>query len=550
MSTSPLVFTGLSTYSTDFQTILTREQGIDKLPITALQNKQSDNLNKKQALVALDPLVGSLGSAVAALASMGANQGLAASSSDSSTVAVTNTGATYPASYTISNIRTLATAASETSLSSYTNSTTTPVSKAGANKVDLVVGANTYHLDLAGKNNLTGLVNAINGAGAGVSASILTTASGNFLSITANSLGATTLSLSDVPATTSLISAGGTGTETSVITYPDTGTTAVSTTGKADFTVGSSTYHLDLTGRNNLAGLVSAINSSGAAVTASITTDGSNNTLQIVASGGPVAMSLQNTSSSLISATNQGTDADFMLNSTIHITRSSNVISDIVPGLSFTLKNTTAPTGSVTVNLTSDPSQLSNALQTMVTNYNAVVDQVTQQVGQSGGPLAGSSTIRDISDDMRQLTSYWAGSNNTIRSFYDVGVTFDDTTGHLTFDKSRFAALSSTQVSDAFKFFGSSQSNFVNLAKNFTQMSDPTLGSIRLEENGLDSENTHIDDQVSALTVRNTAREALMNTKLQQADALCSLLQSQQSSLDAAIQSINYVTYGKQTNNQ
>jgi flagellar hook-associated protein 2 len=545
MSTTPLTFSGVSTFGTDFQTILTREQSIEKLAITALQNKQSDNLSKKQALVALDPIVGNLGSAVASLASMGANQGLSASTSDSSTVAVTNTGATFPASYTVSNILSLATAASETSLSGYADTTTTPVSTAGNNAVDLVVGTKTYHLDLTGTNNLTGLTNAINNAGAGVSASILTTATGNYLSISANSLGATTLTLNDIPATTSLISGGGTGTENSLVTYPDTGTTAVSTTGKMDFTVGSSTYHLDLTGKNNLSGLVSTINTSGAGVTASITNDGSgNNTLQLVAAGGPVAMTLSNTKQSLISSTNQGTDADFMLNSTIHITRSSNVISDVVPGLSFTLKQKT--TGSVILNLTSDPSKLSSALQALVTNYNAVVDQVQQQTGQSGGPLEGDNTLRNITDDMRQLTSYWVGGNNSVKSLYDVGITFDDFTGHLTFNQSRFDSLSTSQMTDAFNYFGASK-GFNTLAQNFTQLSDPTLGMIRLEENGLDTENTHIDDQVAALNTRNAATQAVMNAKLQQADALCAELQSQQTSLNAAIQSINYVTYGKVT---
>src|SRR6202022_3347853 len=60
----------------------------------------------------------------------------------------------------------------------------------------------------------------------------------------------------------------------------------------------------------------------------------------------------------LISNTNQGTDADFMLNN-VHVTRSSNVVNDIIPGVSFTLQKTSA--ASVTLSLAPDPSQLSNA---------------------------------------------------------------------------------------------------------------------------------------------------------------------------------------------
>jgi flagellar hook-associated protein 2 len=455
MSTAPLTFTGVSTFSNDFQTILQREQQINQIPIKALQNRQADNTSKKAALIALNPLVGSLGSAVSALASLGANQGLSASTSDSS-VSVINTGATSPGNYTISNL-TLATAASETSLTGYADPASTPVSVAGQNKVDLVVGSNTYHLDLTGKNNLNGLVDAINNTGAGVTASILSNGSSSYLNIQANSVGATTLALNDVPPP---------------------------------------------------------------------------------ASG--------NSPTNLITNTNQGTNADFMLNGNIHVNRASNVISDAVPGLTFTLNRANA--GSVGIALASDRTQLSQELQTFVQNYNALVDQVGQQVGTAAGALGGSEIIRSISDDMRQLSSYWLSGNSSVRSLYDVGITFDDTSGHMTFNQTAFDSMSSKQVTDSFSFFGASNSGFSALAKNFSQLSDPALGMIRLEEDGIDKDSASLTDQISVLATRASQTEAAIQAKLQQADALVASLQSEQTSLNAAIQSVNYVTYGKVTN--
>src|SRR5215472_2233571 len=154
-TTGPLVFTGISTFSSDFQSILTRQDSIEQLPIKALQNQESTNLSKKQALIAINPAVASVGSAIAALGTLASNQGVSASSSDTTTVSVLNIGATAPASYTISNIQSLAAVASETSVGGYSNTTTTPVSISG--HVDLVVGSNTYHLDLTNSNNLNGL---------------------------------------------------------------------------------------------------------------------------------------------------------------------------------------------------------------------------------------------------------------------------------------------------------------------------------------------------------------------------------------------------------
>jgi flagellar hook-associated protein 2 len=544
MSTSPLVFTGISTYSNDFQTILQRAVSIAQLPVKKLQNEQADNVGKKQALIGLDPSVANLGAAVAALGTVAANQGLTATSSDSSIVSVLNTGASSNANYTISNITSLATAASETSLQGYANSATTPVSIAGQNKVDLVVGSNTYHLDLTGKNNLNGLRDAINNLGAGVTASIITAGTSNYLAISSDKVGATTVTVSDVPVPAALITNTGTGTDTSLTGYADTNSTAVSTKGHVDLTVGAgSTLHLDITLNNNLAGLRDAINASGAGVTASITVNAGRNYLTLTGSGGPAALKLNDVPDpvNLITKINQGTDADFFLNGSIHVTKSTNVINDLVSGVSFTLLAKTA--GSVNISLASDSSQLSNALQVFAQSFNAVTDQVSQQIGTGAGPLSGDSLIRNISDDLRQLGGY-LGTGNSIKSLSDLGVTFD-LTGHLSFDSTAFAGLNATQVSDAFKFFGSSKSGFAALAQNFTQLSDPTTGFIRLQEDGYDQTNKRLDDEISTLNDRASLVQASMTAQLQKADALVAELQSQQSSLNAAIQSINFVSYGR-----
>ena len=519
-STGSLYFSGISTYSSDFQSILQRAVSIAQLPVKKLQNEQTDNLGKKQALIALNPGVANLGSAVAALGTLASSQGVSASSSDSSTVSVINVGATAPANYTVSNIQSLAKVASEMSVASYPNTTSAAVSISG--HVDLVVGSNTYHLDLTSSNNLVGLRDAINNAGAGANASILTIGSNNYLSVSTNSPGATTLQLNDVPL--DLITNTGAGTETSTKTYADSTTVPVSANGHVDLVAGSTTYHLDVTASNNLTGLMNAINVAGApGVSASITGSAGSYSLSI-AGPGPGTLQLNDLPSQadLISTTNQGTNADFMLNG-VHVVRSSNVVNDIIPGVVLTLQKTNA--GSVTLSLATDSSQLSNALQTFVTDYNALVDQVNQQVGKSAGPLAGDLLIGQIGEDTRQLTSYWNTSASSIHSLSDLGVTFEDeTSGHLSFNQNTFNGLSSTQISDAFKFLGSPSSGFAALASNFTQLSNPLTGMIRVQEDGYDATNTQLADQVNTLNDRVSLIQSTMTARLQAADALVAQL--------------------------
>ena len=542
-TTTPLYFTGVSTYSSDFQSIIQRQVQIAQLPVQKLQNTQTDNLNKKQALIALDPSVASLASAVTALGKLAANQGVSASSSDSTIVSAVNTGATAPATYTISNITSLAAPAAETSLSSYADAQKTPVSNSGI--VNLVVGSNTYKLDITAHNNLAGLRDAINNAGAGVNASILTTTGANYLSVTANGSGATTLQLNDTPL--DLVTNTGTGTETSNKTYADQTTAPVSANNHVDLVAGSTTYHLDLTGNNNLTGLMNAINGAGApGVSASITGSAGAYSLSITGPG-PGTLQLNDLPSQvdLISNTNQGSNAVFTLNNTIHITRATNTVNDVISGLSFTVLSKSA--GPVTLSLATDSGQLSSALQAFVTGYNAVADQVTQQVGQAAGPLGGDLLVSTISGDLQQLSSYWNTSTGSVHSLSDLGVIFD-TTGHLSFNQSTISGMSATQISDAFKFLGSSKSGLAAFANNFTQLSDPLTGMIRVQEDGYDAQNTQITDQISTLNARISQIQAFETAKLQAADALVAQLQSQQNLVNASVTSLNYVLYGKQTN--
>jgi flagellar hook-associated protein 2 len=217
MSFAPLTFTGISSFSEDFQTILNRATQIASLPITALQNQQKDLLQQKILVTNLSGAVDSLASSVSALGALGHNKALSASSSNTAKVTASNVNSSAPANYTITEITSVAKAAAETSVSGYADSTTAAVSSTGT--VQLTVGSSNYTIDLTGRNNLTGLRDAINNLGAGVTASVLTTGTGAnpyYLSVTANSTGATTLALRDDPggANTNLLTANNQGANT------------------------------------------------------------------------------------------------------------------------------------------------------------------------------------------------------------------------------------------------------------------------------------------------------------------------------------------------
>ncbi len=384
-----------------------------------------------------------------------------------------------------------------------------------------------------------------------MNASVLNSGSGSYLSITANNVGATTLTLTTAPATANLITSTGSGTEKSLSGYPDTGTTAVSSSGTVNLTVGGgAVIPLDISANNNLTGLMNAINGAGAGVTASITTSGGQNYLQLAAAGGPTNITLNDTPgspASIISkAAQQGGNASFTLNGSIQVTnQATNVFSNVIPGVTFNLLQNNP--GTVNLSLATDPSQLTNALQTFVSSYNSLADQVTQETGTGAGALGGNSVIRDISTDLGQLSGYF-GSSSTVRSLSDLGITFDNS-GQMSLDSSVVSGFSSTQLSDAFKFFGSSNAGFAAFASNFTSLSDPISGSIQNQEDGIDTEDTNIASQITTLQARAALTHNANTARLEAADALVAQLQSNQNTVNAEVQSVDFVDFGAPVSN-
>jgi flagellar hook-associated protein 2 len=445
MGISPLSFTGVSTYSQDFQSILTRAVNIASLPLNQLQNEDSDTLTRKSLLGAMQSTVGDLTDAVSSLGTIASSNALGATSSDPSAVSVTLNGAAGPGSYTVSNITSLASAASEISQSGYADPGSTPVSSNGSMR--LTVGDKTFDFTLS-DNSLNGLRDQINGLDAGVTASIIATDAGSFLTVTANSTGATTLSLTDDPG------------------------------------------------------------------------DSTNANIQ------------------WLTNQNQGSNASFLLNGK-PVTRSTNTITDAVPGVTLTLLATTSGTENINLNIATDRSQLSDALQTLVTKYNAVVDELDKHVGSNADLLLADTSVLGIQSLMREISGYRANG----ASLVDLGISLDRN-GKMSFDSSVLSKMSNSAVTGALSYLGS----FGNLSSQLAAYSDPATGLIYSEQQALTETDQRLQKQISDTTDRINIMQTSLQSRLQAADAMLAQLESQQQMLTASIQSLNLSTYGKQQN--
>ena len=454
--TAPITLTSVSQYSSDFQSILNRAVAIANVPVEQLQNDDNNVLSQESQLATLGTAVSNFETSLTALGTLGSTQALSASSSDSSVVSAQATGATTPASYTISNITSVASAASETSLTGYADGSTAAVSTTGT--LTLVVGSKQYTVlsPTSGTNTLAGVADAINAAGAGVTATVLTTGTGttpNYLSITSNNTGASTLQLFD-------------GTPTS----------------------------------------------------------------------GTDLLSQQ--------IPTQGSDAIFKLNG-LSVDNPNNTIDDVIPGLTFTIADTTSANQTVTLSLASDPTQLQSALQNFVTQYNALSQAVATQVGQTGGLLAGDPIVEAVQNGLRQVTSY-VTPGSSIQSLSDLGIEVDET-GNMTLNTATLSALSSSQVTSAFAYLGSTTTGLGGMAPQFASLTDPFSGMIEEQQASYVTSDQNLQSQITTLNARIAVMQTNLSTELEAEDALQAELESQQNELTATIQSLDYSAFGAPT---
>ncbi|HUW32332.1 MAG TPA: flagellar filament capping protein FliD [Planctomycetota bacterium] len=449
MSTSPLTFTGISSFSDDLRTILSRSVAIASVPLQQMQNDQTDLLTRKQLLSDIRTSVVGLSDVVSELGSIGELRGLTASSTNSARVAVTLNGADQPGTYTISEITSIAGAASETSTSGYATSDETPVSVDGV--LELALGGSTYEIDISADNNLTALVDAINALGAGVTASVINTGTGEtpyYLSLTATATGERTLELRE--------------------------------------TAGES-------------------------------------------------------ASTILTTTNQGANAVFKLNG-LDISKSDNVINDVISGLTFTIVSKTGSGETVDLRLASSRSGLANGLAGYVSAYNGLREKLNAQIGETSGMLSGDYVIRQIQHTLRTLNAYQ--SNGDIRTLADLGIEFD-AQGVMSFDTATFYSLSNSSIAAAFEFLGSSTTGFGALASSLEQISDPVTGLIKIQQNQYDTADARITKQMAELNTRIEFMQSSMSLKLQQADVLLAQLETQQTLLQASLEGLSLALYGK-----
>lgn len=323
-------------------------------------------------------------------------------------------------------------------------------------------------------------------------------------------------------------------------------------------TVNGTQTSITLDAGDSLEDLASAINSSGAAVNARIVEVSSGSYRLFLQSDEPGLTNTITVDSDLaslqlgedVNRVQAAQDAELTYNG-VAITRSTNVIDDLIPGVSLNLL--TAGGAQTTLDIGQDNSGAASAVTDLVeafNNFSSVMSELLAVANESsdGGAFAGDPTIRKILTQARELffaEGSTAGDN--IKRMSDLGVTVDRN-GVFQVNESQLTSAISDHYDEIKAFFTggtNDQTRFSAAPRGFAgdlvkQMEDYLnfggLVSTRESANAkvvskLSDEASELDEKRAALEARYTKQFTTMNQIVSEMNALKDYLDSQLSNL-------------------
>ena len=303
--------------------------------------------------------------------------------------------------------------------------------------VTLQVGSGTAQTITLGASDdtLSGLASAINSSGAGITASVLTDATGSRLSLVSGTSGAggnivvssNTLSAAASNTLSAKVTAGsdtGSSSTTSSATLSPVSSSSEQLTGTLNVTVGGSQQSISMSAVNTAEGGTTLTdlqqyiynNSSTLGFTASIVSNSDGTaSLQLTSntagSTGTLAVSssLVDPSTTLAyTPTVTGVNANLTVDG-VNLTSASNTVTNLIPGVTFQLlaPSATETGGSleqVQVVISNDNTGVESAVNQFVSDYNSLVSAVNTQEGNTSSgtpePLFGSPTLSLLQEQL------------------------------------------------------------------------------------------------------------------------------------------------------
>jgi flagellar hook-associated protein 2 len=215
--------------------------------------------------------------------------------------------------------------------------------------------------------------------------------------------------------------------------------------------------------------------------------------------------------------TQSAADAILTVDGVADIRRSTNVIDDVIEGVTLTLASAPdAPDNTTALSITRETVTAARAIDDFVAKFNSVLDFIaTQQkfnaaTGEAG-QLLGDATTNTIRNNLKNLISGSIPGEGEVDTLADLGIAFNKD-GRLEVNSDQLAQVLKNQLDDAIQFFtGATGGNegFAVKSLNYLEMviKDDT-GTLTSRTKGIQNSIGTLQNQAETMGTRNAAWEA------------------------------------------
>jgi flagellar hook-associated protein 2 len=318
--------------------------------------------------------------------------------------------------------------------------------------------------------------------------------------------------------------------------------TGVATTGDIKLQVGSTngtgTIHdITITAGSNdtLSTLASYINAQKWGVTANVVTGANGARLALTSqlTGTPGALSITNNNTGLtFNPPAGGTNASLTIDG-VPFSSASNTLTGAIAGVTLNLASA-APATQVQLTVGPDTVQATNAINSFVTAYNAVISGINAQftvdpTTNTEGPLGGDSALRTLQSSLLQDATYSITGNGGLVNLASLGIDFNND-GTLTVNQvatdthPSLSNVLATNPGAVQSFFQNASgtgfaSNFNNDLFNLTDVTDGILNvdiaGNKAQQQALTTEIRNLQDRLTAQQQQLTLQYAQVNATLE-----------------------------------
>jgi flagellar hook-associated protein 2 len=281
--------------------------------------------------------------------------------------------------------------------------------------------------------------------------------------------------------------------------------------------INGTNYDVSIADGESLADVAFAVQQSGAPVNATVLSDGTHSYLSITNQntgytiGGNPSDALTITENSTgtagqalgLATIKQAANASVTVDQ-LTFTRQSNTLTDVIPGVTLTLRGQTA--SSETLAVENDTDATAKNLTNFVNAYNGVMSLIQHQLqvdpsADRSSLLTGDTALRSLASRLQGLLTTQVGAG-TVRTLADLGVKSAQD-GTLSLDNAVLASAIARDPSAVNNLFSDVTSGLSGLTKSLVDSAtDPVDGTLILDQNGINSSIKDMTDQMATMQTR------------------------------------------------